>query len=43
MNHFTGYALIAFIAFVAGALYDSNRMANDTDYHDYWMRKCKKS
>ena len=43
MKNLAGYMLIAFVAFTLGSLYDSNRMANDEKYHDYWMERCKKS
>lgn len=38
------YILNAFvIGFVAGALWESKTMANDEEYHDYWMKRHKKS
>jgi hypothetical protein len=43
MEKFAKVACIVFASFIAGALYDSSRMANDKMYHDYWMERSKKS
>lgn len=29
------------IGFLFGAVWDSRQMANDEEFHDYWMKKSK--
>jgi hypothetical protein len=31
------------IGVVTGALWDSRMMANDEEFHDYWMKRSKRS
>lgn len=35
--------MIFLIGFGCGMLFDSEQMANNEDYHDYWMKRCKKT
>ena len=42
MKNFSKYALVAIAAFTMGQLFDSYMMANDEEFHDYWMKRSKK-
>ena len=35
--------MIFLIGFACGMVFDSDQMANNEDYHDYWMRRSKKT
>ena len=35
--------MIFVVGLACGMLLDSELMANDQEYHDYWMKRCKKT
>lgn len=43
MKNFGKVIGILYVGFLAGMIYEDHRMANDEDYHDYWMKRCKKT
>lgn len=43
MKNFICICSIFAVGFVSGSLFDSYQMANDKDFHDYWMKRCKKN
>lgn len=43
MKDFICACAIFGIGFTMGMLFDSDRMANDPEFHDYWMKRCKKT
>lgn len=43
MKNFSSVVLVALIGCMAGMLIDSYYMANDEEFHDYWMKKSKKT
>lgn len=40
---FSKYALVALVAYAIGMYHDTYMMANDEDYHDYWIKRAKKT
>ena len=42
MKNFSTIVLAFIVGFGFGAAYDSMRLANDEEYHDYWMKRAKK-
>ena len=42
MKNFSTIVLAFIAGFTVGAVYDSKRMAEDEEYHDYWIKKFKK-
>lgn len=42
MKNFSTIVLVGLISFAAGMLTDSKLMANDPEFHDYWMKRSKK-
>lgn len=43
MKNFSSIALATLIGLIAGMCIDSYCMANDEEFHDYWMKRYKKS
>ena len=42
MKDFSKYALVAIIAYAVGVWSECSQLANDEEYHDYWMKRYKK-
>ena len=42
MQKLFNVGMLLFIGTTFGMLLDSRLMANDEEYHDYWMKRCKK-
>lgn len=42
MQKFFNVAMTLFIGYVIGVCHECHTLANDQEYHDYWMKRYKK-